>query len=286
MRGASRNAKRQASNLKAAHSSDTWPQRDSNERTGCSCKQLPFRIKQRFQLPAQRCLINVAGAVFRPRVAQNKIGNTSAEHCLFSLILNMKTIIRLVLAATALVLSVSSLRAGAPESIAYFDAIAKEAAPVVGEQYYLRHCLTYESGKSWRTTNYKVGILVPINSKITLTSLGSKRMQIRIEKTNQVLTIENIEKHTQKDMATIAKDLLTRQEVPVDKFDEKTQKNIRNGMLALGMTKEQTVMTRGFPPAVNTPSLDIDTWIYNDSVFVKHTLIFQDGVLVQGRGLL
>jgi len=198
----------------------------------------------------------------------------------------MKMIIRLVLAVTALILSASSLRAGEPVSIGYFAAIDKEAAPVVGEQYYLRHCLTYESGKPWRTTNYWVGILVPINSKVTFTSLGSKKMQIRIEKTGQVLAIENVEKHTQKDMATIAKNLLTRQEVPYEKFDEKTQKNIRNGILALGMTKEQTVMARGFAPAVNTPSLEVDTWIYNDSVFVKRTLIFQDGVLVQGRGLM
>jgi len=198
----------------------------------------------------------------------------------------MKTILRLVLAATALVLSVSSLRAGEPVSIGYFDAIAKEAAPVVGEQYYLRHCLTYESGKVWRTTGYWVGILVPINSKVTLISLSSKKMQIRIEKTNQRLTIENVEKHTQKEMAAIAKDMLTRDAVPIEKFDEKTAKNIRNGILTLGMTKEQTVMTRGFPPAVNTHSLEIDTWVYNDSVFVKRTLIFQDGVLAQGRGLL
>ena len=198
----------------------------------------------------------------------------------------MKTILRLVLAATALVLSVSSLRAGEPVSIGYFDALAKEAAPVVGEQYYLRHCLTYESGKVWRTTGYWVGILVPINSKVTLISLSSKKMQIRIEKNNQLLTIENVEKHTQKEMAAIAKDMLTRDAVPIEKFDEKTAKNIRNGILTLGMTKEQTVMTRGFPPAVNTHSLEIDTWVYNDSVFVKRTLIFQDGVLAQGRGLL
>lgn len=197
----------------------------------------------------------------------------------------MKMFIRLVLAAMALVLSVSSLRAGDPVSIGYFDAIAKEAAPVVGEQYYLRHCLMYETGKPWRTTAYWVGILVPINSKVTLTSLGSKKMQLRIEKTGLLLNIENVEKHTKKDMATIAKNMLTREEVPLGKFEEKTAKIIRNGMLALGMTKEQVVMTRGYPPTVNTPSLEIDTWSYNDSVFVKRTLIFQDGVLAAGRGL-
>jgi len=163
--------------------------------------------------------------------------------------------------------------------------IGKEAAPGMGEQYYLRHCLTYEIGKPWRTTNYWVGILVPINSKVTLTSLGSKKMQIRIEKTNQVLDIENIEKHSRKDMATIAQNLLSRQAVPIEKFDEKTAKNIRNGILAPGMTKEQVVMTRGYPPGHKTPSLEIDTWIYWSNVVVNHKYIFQDGVLAEGYGL-
>lgn len=198
----------------------------------------------------------------------------------------MKTFIRLALALAATVLSVSSLRAGDP-STGYFEAIEKEAAPVVGETYFMRHCIRYEAGKNWETTNYwtDTSILVPINSKVTLTSLGSKTMQIKVEKTGQSVTIENIQKYSQKDMATIAKAMLTRQEVPISNFDEKIQKNIRNGMLILGMTKEQVVMTRGFPPQHKTPSLEVDTWTFWNNRFVTHALVFQDGVLVRARGL-
>jgi len=197
----------------------------------------------------------------------------------------METIIRVALAATALVLSVSSLYAGSAATIGYFDVIAKEAAPVVGEQYYLRHCLMYEDGKS-PSTNYWVGALVPINSRVTLTSLGSKSLQIRVESTDQVVTIENVQKYSQKDTATIAKNLLTRDLVALDQFGEKIAKNIRNGILALGMTKEQVVMARGYPPGHKTPSLEIDRWQYWNSRFVIHTLVFRDGVLAEGRGLL
>lgn len=198
----------------------------------------------------------------------------------------MKMFIRLALALAATVLSVSSLRAGDP-STGYFEAIEKEAAPVVGETYFMRHCIRYEAGKNWETTNYwtDTSILVPINSKVTLTSLGSKTMQIKVEKTGQAVTIENIQKYSQKDMATIAKAMLTRQEVPISNFDEKIQKNIRNGMLILGMTKEQVVMTRGFPPQHKTPSLEVDTWTFWNNRFVTHALVFQDGVLARARGL-
>ena len=197
----------------------------------------------------------------------------------------MKTIIRLITAAAALVLTVSGLRAGEPVSIGYFDAIAKEAAPVVGEQYFLRHGLMHEGGKS-PSTNYWVGVLVPINSKVTLTSLSSKVIQFRVEATNQVVTIENVQKYSQKDTATIAKNLLTRQPVPIEKFDEKIAKNIRNGLLSRGMTKEQVVMTRGYPPGHKTPSLEVDRWQYWSNRFVVLTLVFEDGVLTEGRGLL
>lgn len=198
----------------------------------------------------------------------------------------MKMLTRLTLAIAALALSISSMRA-ADRSIGYFEAIEKETAPVVGEQYYMRHCLRYEAGKPWPTTNYATGtsILVPINSKVTLSSLGSETMRIKIESSGQIITIENIQKFSQKDMAAIAKNMLTRTPVPIEKFDDNTAKNIRNGILATGMTKEQVVMTRGYPPGHKTPSLEVDRWTYWNSRYVTHALVFQDGVLVRARGL-
>lgn len=198
----------------------------------------------------------------------------------------MKTITHLVLVFAALMSAVTGLRADT-KSIGYFESIEKEAAPVVGEQYYMRHCLRYEEGKEWETTNYWTdsSIFVPINSKVTLNSLGSRSMQIKIEKSGQVLTIENVQKYSQREMAEIAKNMLTRTPVPIEKFDEKAAKNIRNGILTLGMTKEQVVMTRGYPPGHKTPSLEIDSWTYWNNRFGTHLLVFQDGVLAKGRGL-
>lgn len=198
----------------------------------------------------------------------------------------MKTLLRLALGLAALLVTVGNLPADT-KSIDYFETIQKDATPVVGEQYYLRHCIRYEPGKDWPTTNYwtDISILVPINSKVTLNSLGSKTLQIKIEKTGQVLNIENVQKYSQKDTATIAKNLLTRKPVPIEKFDDKTAKNIANGILALGMTKEQVVMTRGYPPGHRTPSLDIDTWTYWNNRVVNHAYVFQDGVLIKGPDL-
>lgn len=197
----------------------------------------------------------------------------------------MKMLTRLALALAAFLPTVTGLQAA--KSIDYFETIEKEAAPVAGEQYYLRHCMRYEEGKEWETTNYwtDASIFVPINSKVTLVSLSGKEMKIKIEKSGETVTIENVKKYSQKDMATIAKNMLTRNPVPIEKFDDKIAKNIRNGILVLGMTKEQVVMTRGYPPGHKTPSLEVDSWTYWTNRFVTHLLVFEDGILSKGRGL-
>lgn len=219
------------------------------------------------------------------RVAyKNFPATTPSSSCLH--FFPMKMIKHLAIALIAIAVSAPGLLAG-EKTIGYFESIEKEAAPVEGEQYYMRHCLKYEVNKPWLTTNYwtDASILVPINAKVTLVSLKKGSMKIKIEKPEVTLVIENVKNYSQRDMDTIAKNMLTRTPVPIEKFDEKMAKNIRNGILALGMTKEQVIMTRGYPPGHKTPSLEIDSWTYWNNRFVTHLLVFEDGELAKARGL-
>ena len=52
------------------------------------------------------------------------------------------------------------------------------------------------------------------------------------------------------------------------------------------MTREQVVMARGFPPGHKTPSLDADIWTYWTSRHGSQTIVFTNGVLSKGRGVL
>jgi hypothetical protein len=173
--------------------------------------------------------------------------------------------------------------AAAPATIGYFDAIAADPFPTVGQQYYVRHCFMYEKGVSL-TTNYWRGTLVPINSQVTLVSIGGKKMVLRLAN-GGTIKVENVEKYSKRSMSTISRDLLAPNPVPVEKFGATIADAIKNGVLKLGMTREQVVMARGYPPGHKTPSLDNDTWIYWSSRFVMDTIVFSDGVLVRGRGL-
>jgi len=173
--------------------------------------------------------------------------------------------------------------ANAPVSIGYFEELAAEPAPVVGQEYYTRHGFMYEKDEAV-TTNYWRGTLVPINTKVTLVALQPKHLILRLPG-GETVKIKNVENFSRRSMAECAHNLLTAQPVPIEKFDAATVSAIKEGVLKLGMTKEQVVMARGYPPGHKTPSLERDTWTYWSSRFVMQTIVFADGVLTRGRGL-
>jgi len=52
---------------------------------------------------------------------------------------------------------------------------------------------------------------------------------------------------------------------------------VREGRLIEGMTKEQALIARGYPPAHRTPSLDANEWIYYDTLGFVDRVEFADG---------
>ncbi len=172
----------------------------------------------------------------------------------------------------------------APASIGYFDLIKNDPAPVVGQDYYLRHCLMHEKGEH-SATNYWRGVLVPINTKVNLVSMSGKTIVLRVDHSKETIKVENVPNFTRVDLSTLAARMLSPTPIPLDKFDESTMHAIRAGTMRLGMTKEQVVMARGYPPGHQTGSLELDSWKYWSSRFVVQTIVFSDGVLTAGRGI-
>jgi hypothetical protein len=52
---------------------------------------------------------------------------------------------------------------------------------------------------------------------------------------------------------------------------------IHDGRLVTGMTKEQALIARGYPPAHRTPSLDANEWIYYDTPGFVDRVVFAGG---------
>lgn len=172
----------------------------------------------------------------------------------------------------------------AAESTGYFEAIKNDPSPTVGESYYLRHCFMYEKNEHV-ATNYWRGALVPINTQVTLQSLDGKRMLLRIEGTGETVKVVNVPNFTKADMTTIAARMLSPTPIALDEFEPEIARAIKNGTMRLGMTKEQVVMARGYPPGHQTASLEQDAWKYWSSRFVIQTIVFADGILSEGRGI-
>lgn len=191
--------------------------------------------------------------------------------------------LKLPLLVLALAIAVCPLSLPAAGSTHYFDSLKNEVVPVAGKEYYIRHTFMYEKG-THNATNYWRGMLVPINTRAYLISRGEKSMLLRLS-SGETVKIENTPNFTRRDMSTIAKRMLSRAPVSMEQFDRSTVAAIKNGVMKFGMSKEQVIMARGYPPGHETPSLDLDIWKYWSSRLVTQSIVFENGMLVRGRGI-
>lgn len=156
--------------------------------------------------------------------------------------------------------------------------------PQAGETYYTRFTLHFER-KSWPATNYARGTLVPINSEVKLISMSGSVVKLLLVDEGAEVSFKNIKKYTETDLNGFAQLLLSSEPTAIGEYGEEIASYIREGELKLGMTKQQVVLTRGYPPKHVTDSLNQSRWVYWSSRFVKRTLVFDDDILSEGRGL-
>lgn len=150
--------------------------------------------------------------------------------------------------------------------------------------FFTRCCLFFERGQHL-ATNYARGTLVPINTRVKVLAMGGNEIRIQLVDSGVEVNVVNVPKYTKRATAQLFDDLFSQQPIDLSSFSPEIQSAIQQGIPRLGMTKEQVIMARGYPPRHATPSLEGERWIYWSSRMVKRTLLFRDGVLAQGRGL-
>jgi hypothetical protein len=171
-------------------------------------------------------------------------------------------------------------RAAVP-SIGYFEAIKNDPAPAGGGTYYLRHNIKTERNV-YNTTNYWRGDFYQVNARARVLHIGSDHMLMEMEESGETISVD-ISKHGRRGMPVVAKNMLSPAPVPLEKFNADMQANIKAGEVKLGMTREQVIITRGWPPAHKTSSLAANKWKYWSSRFVTVTYEFEKDILVKGR---
>jgi len=135
--------------------------------------------------------------------------------------------------------------------------VAGEAHPepsheMVGREFYTRHGLRQEKNR-WRSTNYGRGTLVPINTKVRVDAITSSTIRLTIVASGKALKFSNIEKYTGGGTDVLAECTLSTEPTDLSVFE--FQKDIRVGRLRLGMTKQEAILARGYPPVHRGPSV-------------------------------
>lgn len=156
--------------------------------------------------------------------------------------------------------------------------------PVAGQEYFLRSTLHFEDGEHL-ATNYARGIVVPINTPVKIDMIKANSISLHRVDTGDKMEIKNVEKYTRKTVGELARLYFSDAPTPLDRLPADLADWIRRGEMRKGMTKEQVLLARGYPPGHETSSVESDRWVYWSSRFVHQTIVFSNGRLVEGRGI-
>lgn len=125
------------------------------------------------------------------------------------------------------------------------------------------------------TTNYSIGILIPINSEVTLSEVSSNTV-VFVYNGIEVTLISKA-KYTGLDMQQTIDRYFGKTQISLGKFTNAELDAIKNSETKIGMSKEAVLLSRGYPPSHVTPSLDGDTWTFWKTRWNKEIVQFKDG---------
>ena len=139
---------------------------------------------------------------------------------------------------------------------------------VAKKTFYTAANIWYQNPRNILSTNYHVGNILPVGTRVTVDKVTRDEIRFRNEY-GQDFRFIFIRKHSSKEtdiwnyfvMYFSAENPL-REAGPYEKFSDKEKENIKQGTIEVGMTKEAVLMSYGYPPSHRTPSLDGDTWVY------------------------
>ncbi len=134
--------------------------------------------------------------------------------------------------------------------------------------------------------NYNKGLMIPVNSKVKILAVNAK--VITFEFMDQKINYYTHKKYTKVDSIAMMKRIFGTKPVDLTKFSKLAQENIKAGTLAVGMTKEETIVSRGYPPLYTTLSLKADYWKFHHfkvfGIGKTTSVSFKDGKISKIEG--
>ncbi|MBN1864187.1 MAG: hypothetical protein JW808_04740 [Victivallales bacterium] len=142
---------------------------------------------------------------------------------------------------------------------------------------YTSYNIWYEIPWNISSLNYQRGKMIPVGTEIKLLGADSSKIQFQVLSTGNSYTIEYHEKWAMKPVEEFLKEFVTTKDrsEQTEGISPEVRKNILNGIVEKGMTRNEVEMAFGPPSPHRTPSKDLSTWIYWDSRFVTKRVIFK-----------
>ena len=150
----------------------------------------------------------------------------------------------------------------------------------IGSSYYTQFALQFEKN-IYSTANYRVGVMLPINSKVQLLEINKKIIRVNVEKFGHELLIKNGAKYTGGDSIVAFNQIFATKKVALTQFTKAERLQIEKGTVNKGMRRKAVLAAIGFPPKHATPSLEYDDWMYWQSKWNKFMVRFKNDRVVE-----
>jgi len=123
-------------------------------------------------------------------------------------------------------------------------------------------CNLHYEGPDISDANYYAGTMLPLGTPVTAKSSGGG--WITFDAAGGELTLEHAYGTNEEPFQQYVAKVLVFEDpkIRLATFSPAVQEAIRQGRVEEGMTREQVIMSLGYPPTHRTPSLDAPEWIY------------------------
>lgn len=164
-------------------------------------------------------------------------------------------------------------------------------SPLTGQSRYLCCNLRYE--KPVITDNpYQVGTLIPVGTRVEIVEVRTDSVKFRAEGHPEITIVEKFgRKQLPFDQFVtrifVETDPRTRLARPAPSRSRGKRRGqaaepassrlalVERGVVEPGMTRDEVIMTLGYPPANKTPSLDQPEWHYWKNRWDQYTVVFE-----------
>ncbi len=154
-----------------------------------------------------------------------------------------------------------------------------------GEIYYTRTNMWFEHPKNFISTNFHRGVIIPVGTKVKVLRVGGVKIRFINEENGVRYDYIHALKHSRITLKRLFDQYFSKENVMAaggefGKFTKEEQENIKNGVIAPGMSKEAVLMAYGYPPSHKTSHLTNDVWFYWERRASKIIVHFKDNILV------